>query len=47
MALSSIGMDKFNGRFSLQANKVLELSVSLLNISMEDTREGNDDRIST
>ena len=46
MALASIGMNMFKAKLNLHTDKTMELNLSLLSLIMEDSREGNDDRIS-
>lgn len=46
MALASVGMNTFKAKFNLHSDKMMELNLSLLSLIMEDSREGNDDRIS-
>ena len=45
--LGEVGINKFDGRFSLNSNKSLQLNLSLLDLTVEDVREGEKDRIST
>ena len=48
MALASIAMNTFKAKFNVDSDsdKMLQLNLSLLNVIMKDSREGNDDRIS-
>ena len=44
--LGKVGINKFDGKFSLQSDKTLQLNLSLLNLTVEDVREGEKDRLS-
>ena len=46
MALASLGMNTFKAKLNLHSDKMIELNLSLLSLNVEDSREGNDDRIS-
>lgn len=47
LMLGEVGINKFDGKFSLNSNKSLQLNLSLLDLTVEDVREGEKDRIST
>lgn len=45
--LGKVGVNKFDGKFSLHNDKTLQLNLALLDLTVEDVREGHEDRLST